>query len=680
MNQYNNDGYEIIDSNTSPCPPNTNRNNQYSRYPYANNPNQPFHHTNYKDWIDVSQSSEPYSNNCPTNSTSSDWSAATSTALIVVGTILSASSLPASVPALIISAGTLIPMLWPQGNVDTNSVWRNFIYQGNKISCESAAAVEPLVLAKLAELNKYFQTYKIALENWKKQPNNPAFINEVAFQFRNTAMQINGAMTTFSMPNYEVAYLSVYAQAALLHLTLLYEGILYENEWQLGFNAGDLYRNQLKDLIRIYINYCQTFYKKGLDQLYNTPNIKWEAYNKYRQEYTVSVLNVISCFPTFNLNVYNPDIPIKKEFTQQLFTTTPELQDIQNTENIALIEKTLIPSLDLVTFLRTLTLYTRKDELTNSINYLNGIRNVFQYTNNPNNSFTNNYGNTTDPNNFPAEHKVVGSTQAYYFCDVVHHSTENLGIRRGIRGINFMDLKLKTNNTTTTTVRYDSNSLSKDSTVRTLLPFPANVQSTSMQNNQYILSRITMSPNMWKATFNADTYIYGFIWTHSSVNLTNSISSTNQYGRKIITQISAVKANQMTNINPTGGYSVIAGPGHTGGNLVKLTKFQDNIKITCKFIDIAQYKIRIRYANNIQNASLKLTIHSGNNVIKDYSLPLLNTGLNPNTSIIPYENFYYIETNDTFQSSLNTDYNIYLEHRASGSTTIIIDKIEFIPQ
>ncbi|EOP78067.1 hypothetical protein IGM_06711 [Bacillus cereus HuB4-4] len=681
MNPYNNEGYEIIDSNTSPYP--SNRNNSYSnsRYPYATNPNQPMQHTNYKDWVITSQNSQPYNGCNPDNSSSLTWSSGASTALIVIGTIILGSIAPVTLPVgigtVLVSVGTLLPILWPGGITDTNSVWKNLISQGNNISCESASIIESIVLTKVNELRIYLHTYKTALENWKKEQNKNT-TDEVAYQFRNAASEMLGAMPTFSMPGYEVVSLSSYAQAALLHITLLHEGIQYANKWYLGFNAGDLYRNQLMEAIRIYINHCEKWYKEGLNQLLNTSNIRWEEYNNYRKEYTISVLNVISTFPRFDINLYSPDVAVQLEFTQQLFTPSPELKGIESGNDIYYLENMLIPPLDLVTILRNIRFYTILDKDASGVYYLDSIENTLQYTNN-NNTNNKRYGNTGNQSLY--EDNKIDTNQTIYFCDSIYHATQDMYGIRAIRGIKSMDMKVKTkfpNGTISSSyLTYNSDSRSRDSTIRTYLPFPTNVQLTSLAYNDYILSRITMTNFPLPGPFSSYTYMYGFIWTHSSVNLTNQISNKNKDGRKIITQISAVKANKIGNYNNgENTASVIKGPGHTGGNLIKFTKFQDYIRLNCEFINTesTRYLLRIRYASS-NTGSIGISIN--NTTTQEFNIE--NTQINRQGEPLIYQNFKYVNT-ITYSSNTPTEYIDIEVINRTQSETIILDKIEFIPQ
>ncbi|MGE6619163.1 insecticidal delta-endotoxin Cry8Ea1 family protein [Bacillus mycoides] len=681
MNPYNNEGYEIIDSNTSPYP--SNRNNSYSnsRYPYANNPNQPMQHTNYKDSMNSSQNSQPYNGCIPNDSSSLTWSSGASTALIVVGTIILGSIAPVTIPVgigtVLVSVGTLLPILWPEGTTNTNSVWKDLISQGNNISCESASTIESIILTRVDELEIYLKNYKTALENWKKEKNKNT-TDEVAYQFRNAASQMLAAMPTFSMKGYEVVSLSSYAQAAVLHLTLLYEGIQYANEWSLGFNAGDFYRNQLMEAIKIYINHCEKWYKEGLNQLYNTPNIRWEDYNNYRKEYTISVLNVISTFPRFDMNLYSPDVAVQLEFTQQLFTPSPELKGITSGSNINYLENMLIPSLDLVTFLRQIRFYTIRDETAFGVYYLDSIQNTLQYTNDQN-THNKRYGNTY--NQLSYQDIYIDSNQTIYFCDSIYHATKNLNEERAIRGIKYMEMKVKIKNSNGTTsgsyLSYDSGSLSQDSTIRTFLPFPPNVKLQSLANNEYILSRITMSNFPLDGPFSSYTYIYGFIWTHSTVNLTNQISNKNKDGLRIITQISAVKANKIGNYNnQVNTVSIINGPGHTGGNLIKFTTFQDYIRLNCEFknTEITKYILRIRYASS-NTGDIGISINY--NTTQKFNIE--NTQINRQGEPLIYQNFKYVNTIIHTSKSASEDVDIEIIN-STQSATIIIDKIEFIPQ
>ncbi|OUA82762.1 hypothetical protein [Bacillus thuringiensis] len=110
--------YEIINSNGSSYP--SNRNNDYSRYPYTNNPNQPLQHTSYKDWINGCQTNQIYDEN-PEIFASADTIAALSAGIIVVGTLLGATGGGAVVGGILISIGTLLPIYWKPSS-DPNNI------------------------------------------------------------------------------------------------------------------------------------------------------------------------------------------------------------------------------------------------------------------------------------------------------------------------------------------------------------------------------------------------------------------------------------------------------------------------------------------------------------------------------------------------------------------------------
>ncbi|MED1382642.1 insecticidal delta-endotoxin Cry8Ea1 family protein [Bacillus mycoides] len=678
MNQYNNDGYEIIDSNTSPYP--TNRNNQYSnsRYPYTNNPNQSMQHTNYEDSLIVSQNIQQY-NSCADNSSSTDWTPIISTGLIVGGTLLSALVAPVAIPvgigAVLISVGTVLPILWPGGTNDNNRNWENFILQGSAVTCEViTTVVKDLVNTALNGLKQQYHFYNDALKYWKANPNDVNAKNNVQQIFISLYQSTIDKMSIFSMQGYETLLLSAYTGAALLQITLLAEGIQYADQWGLARNSGDFYRDQLYKSISKHIEHCEIWYKNGLNKLKSRPNIRWGAITNYRREYTLSVLNIIATFPAFDLRVYplKEQIGLQAEFTQELFTISPDVQNFQNLPTILNLENELIPRPDLVRHLKRLSFFTRTTA-GNLNNYLESITNESYRTNN-NSTHLDNYGNFNNQNQ-GSNLTLTNPDQVIYFADILHHAYYNPPTIFGTYGIRAIDFKIGTNRQISQTLRYSSNTNPGGSIHQIYAPFPPTTQSTNLTNYQYILSRITMTKEsypIWGIGTFESTKIYGFNWIHASLNLTNSISSINPIGKKKITQISAVKAFDID------GGSVIEGPGHTGGNLVEL-KRSNYIKISCKIIDSAVYNLRIRYTSNTATAEtngIRITvIDKINKRTSNYALK--NTIRNPQRPT-SYDNFEYLNI-ETF-SFYGTDPNIEIMLENMSSGIITIDKLEFTPQ
>lgn len=674
MNSYNNNEYEIIDSHDSPYPPN--RNNDHSRYPYTNNPNQPMQHANYKDWLNLSQHIQPYAN-CDNNSF--DWLAGVSAGVIVVGTMLAAIATPIATPvlvgSLIISVGTLLPFLWPGGQSDNNSVWKKFLEQGSNLTCqELTPGIKVAVDGALNNLKAQVQYFNNAVTYWERSMGNSdeARARDQAKEtFRNAVQIIEGLMPTFRSSGYEVLLLSTYAQAALLQITLLHQGIQYANVWDLARDTGDFYRDRLYEAIDTHIDYCETWYQTGLNQLESNSELTFAAYVNYRREYSINVLDIIALMPTFDLRWY-PDNKkaINIEFTRNLFTIVPNLNqsnlsDFKGIQNIRKIESELNPPLNIYKNLRALDLYIYKY----NDSCLGYIVNTFTPANRENRN-TIGYGNKNSNTN-PSSSLSLDPIQSIYYCTVRNYI---LGLIPKV-GINYINFNIATQRLITNSIQFTTNTIDY-ATKENILPFPEKIQNTSLQNFQYKLSHMTMSQNQYNTTFYRDaaSYLYGFIWTHAQSNPTNTISFTNEKNQKTITQISAVKAYELK------GGRVEKGLGHTGGNLVLFQNNYDSLSISCK-INSGRYKLRIRYASNTNTTEgLNIDITTPNYQYNSF-LTIQNTGLasqNPK-----YKQYKYAEFNSDINIlNNNSTVNIQLINSKSNpyASTTFIDKLEFIPQ
>ncbi|MGE6619357.1 insecticidal delta-endotoxin Cry8Ea1 family protein [Bacillus mycoides] len=648
MDSNDHNEYEIIDSHVSSYSPN--RNNQYSNFKY------------------------PYRNVCNTPD-KIDWSAATSTMIIVGGTLLGAigSGGVGIVAAGIISVGTLLPLFWPKDQ-PYEKVWEEFIQQGNTLTTkEISATVKSLVLAELNGLRSVYNVYMDALNLWKQDKNNITNRENVKNIFINLHLQCVAAMSKFSTTNYEVILLSTYTAAAILHITFLHEALQYANEWELAARSeGTFYREQLIQAIETYINYCEKWYHEGLKQLESST---WDAYNAYQNEYTLSVLYIISQIPRFDMRYYPTDIPTRLEFTQKLYTTTPNMKALQTNDAINYIKKNLIPPLDLFKKLNILNFHTFLDT-NNRYNYLQGIQNYSSYTNSSSNIIFNS-GNITG---IPAS-IGLSPNQVIYFADIFHHLNLNT-FETGSLGIKNIHFNIINENNSVFDSVYNSNA-TNNLILEVILPYlKKGNELLTEKNYKYILSYITISPQQIRDCM-SNSYIYGFIWTDSSVNLNNTINFKDKNNNPQITQISAVKAYTKSG----NGISVIEGPGHTGGDLIKFTQWYDSIHTRYRFTSSNEYKIRIRYASTVQVnqvAAIVMRIYHQDNPIDEKALKITNTPdtiLNLNEP--RYNHFQYVEFPNTLiiKKSSNSPYlelPIQLSHQGLNVTTLI-DKIEFIP-
>ncbi len=224
MNQNNNNEYEIIDSKNLPCP--SNRNIDYSRHPFTNNPNQPLQNTNYKNWINMCQKNQQYGENLETFA-SADTIAGVSAGVIVVGTMLGAFAAPITA-GLIISFGTLLPIFWKPGE-DPKTVWQAFLKIGNRpFSSPVDQALINLLSNKARSLESQFNDFQRYFDIWNNNKT-PGNAGEVLRRFSSLDADIIRELEQLK-GNYYITVLPGYAQVANWHLNLLRIAAFYYDQ------------------------------------------------------------------------------------------------------------------------------------------------------------------------------------------------------------------------------------------------------------------------------------------------------------------------------------------------------------------------------------------------------------------------------------------------------------------
>lgn len=682
MNSYNNDGYEIIDSNTSSYPPN--RNNDHSRYPYTYDPKQIQQIIDYQKTMQPDLTYSKYLENPKIFTT--DWSAIANTSIIIVGTLIALHG-PLAVPgAILISVGTALPLLWPKPQ--ENQTWREFLQQGNSLfpGKELNSSTQDLIIGMLNGLQEGINFYLSALETWKKNPYNHQLTEEVINRYYRARDNFVSTMPVFALEGYEPLLLSIYAKAAFLHLTLLREGIHYANDWELDPEIINLYKEELTQFITKYINHCEKYYDVGLKSLYHNTDVPWDVYNHYRRELTLSVLNVIAFFPQLDLKYFPNSIQnsatgkivgISPQITQKLYISTPNLLPNQIGKGwVEKVENLIIPPLTLFRWLEELVTYTNKSNQNSP--FFNGVQNRYTFTEDISSLFfgpkfgvgvENKAGISSNIDEFLISLKIQQMIQKYT------NNTPYLGIPY---------MQFSSDKGITYTIGTPNCYEEENCMPRTSFTLPNETQTYT--NYDYILSDVTMvdSRNLPPANLNsAPSILYLFAFTHKSADLNNKIQPINKKNVPIITQIPVFKAFNTRNLNNENkSLKIRQQSGHTGGNLIEFDTFRDEIQIKFTILPentIRNYKLRVRYAaSNYMEGGLKIGIPILSNFSSNVRIE--NTGLNPSINIIPYEQFKYTEEIIIPDIPIGNRYNIItLENRRVGAGTTIIDKIEFIP-
>ncbi|QWH75541.1 hypothetical protein EXW59_01385 (plasmid) [Bacillus mycoides] len=670
MNSNDNNNYEIIDSNASPYSPN--RNNEYSRYPYAHNPDQPLQNTNYKDWLNNCQGNQIYDGS-PESFADAETIAAVSAGIIVVGTMLGAFTAPITA-GVIISFGTLLPLIW-KSEEEAKIIWQQFTMIGNRpFNTVTDQAIINLLTDRIRGLQSPIHEYNRLFNDWKaKRESNVA--RALLSTFDNIHLEFGRELQGTLSGQYKIQMLPGYAQVANWHLNLLQQASIHYDEWlkdsrkpaeiyfeenvtpsnelqtclntcasSNGTANSAYYKCLLKCHIKEYTNYCIKTYNDGLTMLKNQKNISWSIYNTYRREITLTVLDLVALFPNYDPDYYSRGV--KSELTRIIYTNANS--DTFRTMTQLEEALTLEPSLFFSRI--SLNFFTR-----NFRDYL-GYEDIFAFTAN---QVLFEYSNNS---NQRISSPIYGN---YIGTDILKNISFNMNSINMIKVDRHREyptiiknIKFFSNNTEISS--YSTNSSLEPNYLKTDIFMIPKAESNHETYNHKL------------AYMKTDNYItnikenqernFAFGWTYENVDYNNTIR------KNIITSIPAVKAFQISSDS-----RIERGPGHTGGDLVRL---QNSMQLQVTFAsDMTQtYKIRIRYASNL---NLNVTLQVAN-VTQRRQIVRTFIG-NKNSNNLLYEDFGYHEFSETLGPPGVTTRTIILQSVANNLDQLFIDKIEFIP-
>ncbi|PEA86378.1 insecticidal delta-endotoxin Cry8Ea1 family protein [Bacillus thuringiensis] len=656
-----NDGIQTVASNMS------------DRYPYANDPSAVLQNMDYKDWLVMGQ--ERGENPESLLETKDGVNAA----VAMVGTLMWTFGNPAFTGPLggvICAFGLLIPILWPDTQEpQKQKVWEDLINHGDEFFDEKIGKAEK-ARAKtfIAGMKVVLENYEEALKKWKENKN-AHHAATVQMEFNDAGDYFDKGLGDLQLEGYQQILLPCYAQAALLHLNLLSQGVQYANEWG-KYNPGPtseywlemLKRKDKKNPGRIqkYVDYCTDTYRAGLNKLKNAKGINWPIYNQYRTDMTLTVLDLVAFFPNYDVDRYPKGT--RSELTREIYTPLSNPY-MESKINIDEHENLLTRKPHLFTVLRRNTFYTEKRP--SGYQSLAGIRNFSKYIH--------------DNNVLEGDiHGIEQSTYMDWEMNWINSPIDEILVQRelkwdpatpsvrdvpdGIRRIHVKPVKpVSTEESEFITIyRTGGKDYPEEKVDHIKITKPESACQTNTQpcmpniSYSHILSYISMGRRE-KSSVNYPRFMYSFAWTHHSVDRHNTIAEDT------ITQIPAVKASGE---NPD--FSVVKGPGHTGGDLVELSgKSEKGLVIKCSVPKAKNYRIRLRYA---ANKDTRVTVQvSGDN--SHGLIPAKKTYDDNNYK--GFSSFDHLDTNATV-SCLNKRAVITIKNDLAD-TSILIDKIEFIP-
>ncbi|MGF1438748.1 insecticidal delta-endotoxin Cry8Ea1 family protein [Bacillus thuringiensis] len=655
--------YEIMNTKYTP----SYKGNRHSRYPLKNTQYPKLQNINYEDMLKDYQKNGVYVD-FP-GVAGYNWSSAASASIIVFGTMLSVISGGAIPGAFLISIGTLLPVFWDlagMGPIDRK--WQDLISQGDSITIDQnvTPALLTIVNGRLQGLYELLAFFNQTYEYWKDHKGDRNAIDEVVDSFRYTNQAFIESMPSFSLGGYDIITLSLYTNAALLHLTLLRQGVLNADAWGLSRVDGELYRNLLKTRINQYINHCQTTYQSGLKKLKDNKSTNaWFLFSDYRREYTISVLNIVATFSYFNLDQYASKYTMKTQITEKIHI--PSRSDFTwiLPPEVADTDKKLIPELDLLKVLTQIQHYTTTlPSYIPEYKMLGKIVNHYTYTGGAvaNSLVANGLVNSTtklDGTALVSKFSMISKCIYRHMLDPGSYP---------VYGIN--KLQFDYTGQSGPPFIYESGG-APTNTAQFTVPPPQPPRPPSSPPSvevaaQYVLSDFTTCAPV----NNKEDLLYNYSWVLENVYSDNNVIQGGNY----ITQIPAVKGNTLEN-----GATVREGPGHTGGSLVELGPHisinPPRVEIKCQVATEAADKIlymRIRYASD-STMSTNLNFIIGGEVRNNVACP--GTDADLKKIDIPYNKFNTIEFAINPKRFGSMDVSIAKASNING--IFLIDKIEF---
>nr|ADV72540.1 Cry8-like protein [Bacillus thuringiensis] len=657
MSPNNQNEYEIIDAT-----PSTSVSNDSTKYPYANEPTNALQNMNYKDYLRMSEGYDSEYAGSPEAFTNGQD--AVKAAIGVVGQILGKLGVPFVGPIVSLYSA-LIDVLWPGGK----SQWEIFMEQVEAlINKKIAEYARNKAIAELEGLGNNYKIYLTALEEWQKNPSSTRVLRDVQNRFEILDSLFTQYMPSFRVAGYEVPLLTVYAQAANLHLLLLKDASNFGEEWGLTGSEVNTYYDRQMSLTAEYSDHCVKWYNTGLDQLKGSNAKQWVAYNRFRREMTLTVLDVVALFSSYDTRTY--PIETTAQLTREVYMDPLGAVDVSNigswydkAPSFSVIESAAIRPPHLFDFITGLIVYTQLRNLTSDryIRFWAGHTIGYKKVNTPETNVQM-YGtnqNLQDTSTFDFKGYNIYRTLSK---DAVLFDISQSGYTYTFFGMPEVEFFLvnQVNNTSKLVYKPVSKDIiqkTRDSELElppaTSDPIISNAYSHRLNHITFIYSSST------------NTYVPVFSWAHWSADLENTI-----YPEKI-TQIPAVKANY------TGpSTTVINSRGLYGGNIVHTSNANATeaiLGINCRFnfTSNQKYIVRIRYAAD-RSGTLKLSAGTSSRTID------FNATMTPGTSL-EYNSFKYAMSNTFFEVSTNQILNLLIFVSENFPGNLYIDKFEFIP-
>lgn len=656
------------------------------RYPLASDQINTLQNINYKDYLRMSEEQNvDFLTNTEVFASTQD---SIKLGMNIVGQILTSLGIPFVKP--IISFYTvIIGLLWPSSG---KNPWKFFMEQVEELIDQKIEEyARNKALAELEGLGNNFELYRVALEEWKENPNISRTTRDVRTRFEILDGLFTQYMPSFKVSGHEVPLLTVYAQAASLHLLLLKDASIFGEEWGLPTATINNYYKRQMNLTAQYSDHCVNWYNTGLDRLKGSNAKSWLSYHRFRREMTLMVLDLVALYPNYDVRTYPIETTV--QLSREVYTDpigynpkNPENSGFGlpwaslNSHNFTQIEREVIRPPHAFNILNSVEIGTIKQKLLFNdkeyINYWSGHLLEYTYANDSE-IYKKDYGNlnTFEKNKIDLKDKDIYRIDSTAVCLANFYTYIYGSTKSNFHMVNTDNLKpvsysySKTHTASPSKIQnYDSeNALPQETT-----------DEPSYQSYNHRLAHITTYPFWHTNGSNSQSgFLPVFVWTHRSVDLYNFIDS------KKITQIPAVKGLQ--NYIQKGA-NIEEGSGYTGGDVVTLHNFESSPKLVHLYATAAEnalsqkYRVRVRYVSE-GNGELYMRVKKSPDEFFGQTASAKITQTKNSEEKLTSKNFKYTEFDELvsplvpkFIIEITAVNMLFCPH-----CKLYVDKIEFIP-
>ncbi|MDX8246140.1 pesticidal crystal protein Cry1Ab [Bacillus thuringiensis] len=510
-------------------------------------------------------------------------------------------------------------------------------------------------ISRLEGLSNLYQIYAESFREWEADPTNPALREEMRIQFNDMNSALTTAIPLLAVQNYQVPLLSVYVQAANLHLSVLRDVSVFGQRW--GFDAATINSryNDLTRLIGNYTDYAVRWYNTGLERVWGPDSRDWIRYNQFRRELTLTVLDIVSLFPNYDSRTY----PIRtvSQLTREIYTN-PVLENFDGSfRGSAQGIEGSIRSPHLMDILNSITIYT---DAHRGEYYWSGHQIMASPVGFSGPEFTFPlYG--TMGNAAPQQRIVAQLGQGVYrtLSSTLYRRPFNIGINN--QQLSVLD---GTEFAYGTSSNLPSAVYRKSGTVDSLdeIP-PQNNNVPPRQGFSHRLSHVSMFRSGFSNSSVSIIRAPMFSWIHRSAEFNNIIPSS---------QITQIPLTKSTNLGS--GTSVVKGPGFTGGDILRRTSPGQistlRVNITAPLSQ--RYRVRIRYASTT-NLQFHTSI-DGRPINQGNFSATMSSGSNLQSG-----SFRTVGFTTPFNFSNGSSVFTLSAHVFNSGNEVYIDRIEFVP-